>query len=123
MLPQLLLHVRPRCEAALRHPVLATIHQGVENLQAVVTHANRVGVREAQTEAARYLLMILHHDISLATHVLPRHLYLGEDVANQVFFEVSIDHGIKRKSKEVQLVWHKTFIHATSLIRASSSPS
>src|SRR5207245_4851628 len=55
------LEVEARSESPLASPLRVVVHDGVQHLQAVVAHAERVGVGESETELAADLAVILDH--------------------------------------------------------------
>ena len=64
----------------------------VENLQAVMAHADRVGVGKRQADPAANLAMILDHRVQLAAQILGRHLHPRQDVAGQIVFKRLVEH-------------------------------
>ena len=82
-----LLHVGPGGERPLAHPVVATVHFMVEDLQPVVAHPNGIGVREDKAKLSSHAAMIFHHGIDLAADVLPRSLHPRQHLAQNPFLE------------------------------------
>ena len=89
---QLGFHVGPGGEDALAGPIGPAVHQRVENLQAMMAHADRVGVGKRQAEPAADVAMILDHRVQLAPQILGRHLHPRQDVTDEIVFERLIEH-------------------------------
>ena len=75
---QLGLEVEPRRERPLAGPLRIVVHDAVEDLQAVVTHAERISIGESEAELAANLAVILDDAVQLAADVLGRHLHAGK---------------------------------------------
>ena len=75
VLAEQLLHVGQRREGPLAGPI-AAVHHGVEHLQAVMAHADRVGVGKGQAERAAHRAMVLAHGVPFAADVLAGRLHL-----------------------------------------------
>ena len=58
----------------------------------MVAHPDRVGIREAQAELTGNFVMLLYDDVPLTANVLAWHANFGENVADKLLFELSIDH-------------------------------
>ena len=54
VLAEQLLHVGQRREGPLAGPIVAAVHHVVEHLEAVVAHADRVGVGKGEAERAAH---------------------------------------------------------------------
>ena len=68
--PHQLLHVDPGRKSALAKPILTVVHQRVENLQAVMAHADLVRVGECHAQFAADRIVVLDHGVQLAARVL-----------------------------------------------------
>ena len=77
-------HVGPRSERPFADPVVATIHQRVEHLQTMVTHADLVRIRESHAERAAYAGVIFANHVDFVTKILPGHLHAWKDPVDDV---------------------------------------
>ena len=60
----------------------------------MVAHADRISIGKAQAQLSSHFAMVFDHDIALATDVLSRRANLGKDSADQLFFELGINHSL-----------------------------
>src|SRR5262249_30615518 len=89
---QLSLEVEPGRESTFAGPLRVVVHDGVEDLQAVMAHAQTVGVRKGQAQLAADLTMVLDHAMEFTADVLSRRLHLRQEPGNR-FLEGRIQHG------------------------------
>ena len=84
-LPQFLLEVDPGREGAFARPLRIVVHDRVEDLQAVVRHAKRVGIGKRQAQSAAHFGVVLDDAVEFAAEVLGRCLHAREDAHDGVF--------------------------------------
>ena len=70
------------------------VHQRIEHLQAVMAHADRVGVGKRQAQPAAHLPMVLDAPRSARRPDTGPASALRQDVADQIVFERLVEHGI-----------------------------
>src|SRR5579871_334631 len=92
---QLGFKVEPGGEGTLAGPLWVVVQDRVQNLQAVMAHAQCIGVGEGQAELAADLAVVLDDAIQLAAHVLGRHLDARQDTGDG-FLQGRIEHGLLR---------------------------
>src|SRR5439155_12225110 len=85
------LEVEPRREGPIAGPLGIVVHDRVKDLQAVMAHAQAVGVGEGQTEFAPHLAMILDNGVQLTANVLGRHLHPRQQPKGS-FLESGLNH-------------------------------
>jgi hypothetical protein len=84
---QFVFEIDPRCEGAFAYPIRLAIDQRVQDLQAVVAHADLVDIGKGDAQFAADRAVILVHGVHFSTDVLSRHLNLGEKAFYDVPFE------------------------------------
>jgi len=79
-------HVRPRRKDAFTVPIVASVHQRVQHLQAVMAHPDRVRIGKGQTQPASHSARVFANHIPFAADVLGRHLHSHQDAIDQMLF-------------------------------------
>src|SRR5581483_10282652 len=95
---QLLLEIDPGCERPLARPLRVAIHDGVEHLQAVMAHAQRVRVGKGEAQLAANVAMVLGDTVEFAAKVLRRRLHARQERQDGVF-ERAIEHGVPPRDR------------------------
>ena len=85
VLAQLGLEIDPRREGPFAGPLRIVVHDRVQHLQAVMAHAERVGVGKRQAQPAAHLAMILDDAVEFAAEILGRRLHARQDSHDGVF--------------------------------------
>ena len=70
--------IEPRREGPFAGPLRVGVHDAVQHLQAVMAHADRVGVGKSQAEPAANLPVILGDAVRLAAGILGRRRHAGQ---------------------------------------------
>ncbi len=83
----------PGRERPFADPIGPAVHQRVEHLQAVMAHADRVGVGKRQAELAADRAMVLANHIQLAADILRRPLHARQNPPRDEFLELDVEHG------------------------------
>lgn len=85
-------HVGPGGIDTFASPIGAAVHGGIEDLHAVVAHADGIGIGECQAEFAAYGRVVLADGMEFAADVLAGRLDSGEQSADDVVFEGLVEH-------------------------------
>ena len=85
------LEVEPGSERPLAGPLRVVVHDRVEDLQAVMAHAERVGVGEAEGDLAANGAVVLGDAVELAAEILGGRLHLRQ-VADDGVLERRVEH-------------------------------
>ena len=92
-LPQQRLQVGQRREDPLAGPIAAAVHDRVQHLQAVVAHADRIGLGKGQAEPAPHRRRVFADRVPLAADILPRTLHAGQHAVDQDVSQRRVGHG------------------------------
>ncbi len=89
--PQLGFEIGPGRKGAFAGPLRIGVHDRIEHLQAVMAHAEGVGVGERQAKRAANLAMVLGGAVPFAAHILGWRADVRQP-AKHGFLQVAIEH-------------------------------
>src|SRR5262249_29580096 len=95
---QLLFEVERRRKGTFAGPLRGAVHDAVEHLQPVMTHAERVAVGEGEARLAAHPAMVLDHGVQLAAGVLGGHLNARQQPRDR-FLQRRIDHDSRSRNE------------------------